>query len=136
MTLRCLVEASNVTIWSTAEPGTGIAAASLATLRPLMRKAVQIVRGTIINPYSSPNGRHRDQPGRIRSGFGPFDDESRIIMTSVIGGMHQSGTADHSDDTGISPKFSTRSQSQIQWPLSPGQISKVVDVQITSEENK
>lgn len=129
-------EASNVTIWSTAEPGTGIVAASLATLRPLVRKAVQIVRGSTTNPYSSRNGRHRNQRGRNRSGFEPFGDESRIIMTSVIGGMHQSDSADHSDDIGISPKSSGRPQSQINWPLPQGKVSKVVDVQITSKKNK
>ena len=58
-----------------------------------MRKAVQIVRGASANPYSSPNGQHRNQSGRNRSSFEPFD-ESGIVMTSVIGMMHQSGTTD------------------------------------------
>lgn len=59
-----------------------------------MRKAVQIVRAASANPYSSPNGQHRDQLGRNRSSFERFDDESGMVMTSVIGLMHQSGTTD------------------------------------------
>ncbi|KAF2469882.1 uncharacterized protein BDR25DRAFT_189384, partial [Lindgomyces ingoldianus] len=42
-----ITDAPTATIWATAEPGTGITAASLATLRPLFRKVKEGVRSKI-----------------------------------------------------------------------------------------
>lgn len=72
-------------MWSALEPGTGIAAGSLATLKPLVKRAIQLVRNSSSN-YSMSRRTHNGTY-QNRSGFRTFDEESQSnIMTSVTGG--------------------------------------------------
>jgi hypothetical protein len=52
-------EAVKATIWATAEPGTGIIAASIAILRPLFRKIASDVRSKASSYSHSRKGSHQ-----------------------------------------------------------------------------
>jgi hypothetical protein len=74
-------EAVSTTIWATAEPGTGIAAASIAVLRPLFRQ----IRGEVREKMSRIG---TSKPQKTQDGeVGPYtghDNESSIGLTSVV----------------------------------------------------
>jgi hypothetical protein len=74
-------EALSATIWATAEPGTGITAASIAILRPLFRQ----IRGEVQEKMSkiSSSRSQRTQTGRGGPGTGN-DTESAIGLTSIV----------------------------------------------------
>ncbi|KAF1954760.1 hypothetical protein CC80DRAFT_115359 [Byssothecium circinans] len=56
--------ATNVSIWSTIEPGTGIIAGSMAALRPLLKQAfatARFIRSTILQSHKTSNGSSQQQ---------------------------------------------------------------------------
>lgn len=60
----CADETTNFAIWSTVEPGVGIVAASLATLRPLYKLIVTKVRRTDSSGFRRDQWRQRQQARR------------------------------------------------------------------------
>ncbi|KAL2357039.1 hypothetical protein BJ546DRAFT_837614, partial [Cryomyces antarcticus] len=83
--------ATNIGMWSTIEPGIGITAGSLATLRPLFKCCLQHARNSRLSSSSRDRKKQVSARPRInpveRSGFESFDYdvESRVI-TTVVGG--------------------------------------------------
>ncbi|KAF2491942.1 hypothetical protein BU16DRAFT_564423 [Lophium mytilinum] len=138
--------ASYVAIYATVEAGAGIAAGSLATLRPLMRQAAQAVRLSIHRSSQSRSSNQRKyfkSSRTTRSGTEPFDEESQIMSTQVpaAGQRDTSSAAASNDNFEMVPTVSSRSDGEDgagrdPWSLEhpAGQITKVVDVHVTSED--
>lgn len=59
-----LYRTTDFAIWSTVEVGLGIAAGSIATLRPLMKQALEITRSASAMPWSKPS----IKSGQLQSG--------------------------------------------------------------------
>ena len=72
------------TIWATAEPGTGIIAASIAVLRPLIRKIKTDVRSRITENQSGkgPGAKKFHRGGESAIGLGSLSSRKTVSMIS------------------------------------------------------
>jgi len=78
-----LYRTTDFAIWSTVEVGLGITAGSIATLRPLMKQALEITRSASALPWSKPSqGSQPLQSGHQLSTVKPSIKKSITITTS------------------------------------------------------
>jgi hypothetical protein len=119
-------DAVRATIWATAEPGTGIIAASIAVLRPLFRKISTEVRDKITE-YGASSG-SRIAPSTLKNDT-RLDTESMIALTSVV----SAATA----NTRGSKSSSIHSIQSPTWDsnvtIEQAKIGKVVHISMTTE---
>ncbi|KAF2194511.1 hypothetical protein K469DRAFT_546264 [Zopfia rhizophila CBS 207.26] len=139
LTGEYISETVNTTIWATAEPGTGIAAASLATLRPLFRQVIDGVRTTVHSHSSSRASRGKASSNGGQSHLGEFDNENLIALTSVEArGTRQTypaSTATDSRKASAHPmEPDTEDPCDADVTLEQGQIVRFINVRIVSEE--
>ncbi|ORY13369.1 hypothetical protein BCR34DRAFT_267352 [Clohesyomyces aquaticus] len=91
-------DSANAAIWATAEPGTGITAASLATLRPLFRKLREGMRSKISTiSASSASGFSRSKVSTAGKDWDYLGQNDMIgLTTAVTGGTHNTAAEEHS----------------------------------------
>ncbi|KAF2726962.1 hypothetical protein EJ04DRAFT_452312 [Polyplosphaeria fusca] len=125
-----LHEAVSATIWATAEPGTGIVAASIAILRPLFRQ----IRGEVREKMSKLSS-HKSQRTQNDAGSVPYtglDDEgvglTSVVVTTITGNAKASPQSWYALP---SPMEETRDKGV---QIEQAQIARVVHVRMTSKE--
>jgi hypothetical protein len=79
-----LYRTTDFAIWSTVEVGLGITAGSMATLRPLMKQALEITRSASALPWSKPSihSSNQLQSGQQLSNLKPAIKKQTTITTS------------------------------------------------------
>jgi hypothetical protein len=78
--------ATQVAIWSTIEPGLGIIAGCLATLRPLLRRFISSARTMGTTSYTSQAQRNNESAGLSRSTL--TNNQAQIDETASNPSMH------------------------------------------------
>lgn len=90
------VQAGNLSIWSTLECGLGISAGSLATLRPMFRKVLQLTKDTI--GHSSNKGTNNQTANTANTRYNDTKRRSFIQRFSFHNKYQPSGTAKRSSE--------------------------------------
>jgi hypothetical protein len=103
-------------VWSAIEPGLGITAASLATLRPLLRKSIQVVksfastyRSRTTTSMSDPNtsDTQQFQPNTPDTGLTTLIANSVPGQNFLLSATNQMSSFQSRDEKGFTFRFST-----------------------------
>ncbi|KAF2119835.1 hypothetical protein BDV96DRAFT_312197 [Lophiotrema nucula] len=123
-----LSDAVRATIWATAEPGTGITAASIAILRPLFRKIKSDVQDKV-SKHSSANSWSGTRATRNHS---RYSHDSTITLTSVTTTVTANGK-----DKKKASEYAMPSLLDDTWDprirVQRAQIARVINVRMTTE---
>ncbi|KAL6703831.1 hypothetical protein ACN47E_009050 [Coniothyrium glycines] len=104
-----LYRTTDFAIWSTVEVGLGVAAGSIATLRPLMKQAFELTRSASVMPWSKPSlnksGLHAHSTSQQLTDFKPSAQKSiqKSITITTSRARRESAGSDEERFLGNSP---------------------------------